>query len=689
LIVDTIDESEVQTLAGNTRPEATTQNDAGAVPASLTLDHILLVMRRSANQEQALQKSIDQLHDPKSASFHKWFTAAAFGQQYGLAQQDIDTIASWLRGRGFVVNSIYPSGSIIDFSGTAGQINAAFHTSIHYLNVNGNRHLANMSDPEIPAALAPAVAGIASLHDFSPHAMHRARANYTFTDQGSTYQAVTPSDLATIYDFAPLYQAGITGAGQTIAVLEDATLYSTSDWNTFRTTFGLSQYSSGSLAIVNPAPPSGSNNCTAPGLAQGDDGEAIIDAEWASASAPGATIEVATCASTRTTFGGLIALQNLLNSTNPPEVVSISYGECEAGNGAAANAAYASAYEQAVAEGVSVYVSAGDSGAASCDAGAAAATHGIGVSGFASTPYNVAVGGTDFSDTYDGTNSTYWSSTNTSTYGSALSYIPEVPWNDSCAGALVTSYLGYSSSYGSSGLCASFLAQQYSLVDVVAASGGPSGCATGSPIQSGIVGGSCKGYPKPSWQGGVSGVPNDNVRDLPDISMFAGAGMWGHYYIYCWSDTSNGGAKCTGDPSNWAGAGGTSFGAPILAGLQALINQYAGGPQGNPNYVYYNLAGQTPSLFHNIIQGDMDVNCGGTQNCYGATTSTAGPGGFPGFAGFPGGFGGGRGQSEDGALSLSSSSYNPAYDAEAGWNFATGLGTIDAYYIVMNWPIGN
>jgi subtilase family serine protease len=165
--------------------------------------------------------------------------------------------------------------------------------------------------------------------------------------------------------------------------------------------------------------------------------------------------------------------------------------------------------------------------------------------------------------------------------------------------------------------------------------------------------------------------------------------MWGHYYIYCWSDTSNGGAKCTGDPSNWAGAGGTSFGAPILAGLQALINQYAGGPQGNPNYVYYNLAGQTPSLFHNIIQGDMDVNCGGTQNCYGATTSTAGPGGFPGFAGFPGGFGGGRGQSEDGALSLSSSSYNPAYDAEAGWNFATGLGTIDAYYIVMNWPIGN
>src|SRR6202030_726625 len=107
--------------------------------------------------------------------------------------------------------------------------------------------------------------------------------------------------------------------------------------------------------------------------------------------------------------------------TQPPALVSISYGECETQNGAPANAAYGAAYQQAAAEGVSVFVAAGDSGAAGCDNGATEATHGIGVNAFASTPYNVAVGGTDFSDTYFGSNSIYLSSTHTSTFGSALS----------------------------------------------------------------------------------------------------------------------------------------------------------------------------------------------------------------------------------------------------------------------------
>src|SRR5208337_239423 len=290
-----------------------------------------------------------------------------------------------------------------------------------------------------------------------------------------------PADLATIYDFNPLFAAGYSGQGQTIVVIEDSDVYSTADWTTFRTTFGLaSAYPEGTLTQVHP-PSSDPNNCTDPGV-NGDDAEAAIDVEWASAGAPNAAIELASCADTAT-FGGFIALQNLLNaSRTPPAIVSISYGECEVASGAAQNASINSLYQQAVAAGVSVFVSAGDEGAASCDANATRATHGISVGGFASTPYNVAVGGTDFGDTYAGTNSTYWSSTNGTTYGSALSYIPEIPWNDSCASELIYSAFGYGTAYGSSGLCNNLnnLPPEDSfLLNTIAGSGGPSGCANG------------------------------------------------------------------------------------------------------------------------------------------------------------------------------------------------------------------
>ncbi|MEI9974543.1 MAG: hypothetical protein WDO73_22350 [Ignavibacteriota bacterium] len=241
---------------------------------------------------------------------------------------------------------------------------------------------------------------------------------------------------------------------------------------------------------------------------------------------------VATCANTRTTFGGLIAIQNLLTKTPLPQVISVSYGECEAENGAAANAAYNTTFQNASLAGVSVFVAAGDEGSASCDAGATGATHGIGISGFASTPNNIAVGGTDFTDTYSGTTAQFWNSTNTATYGSAKSYIPETPWNDSCAGSLLSQYLGYNTPYGSNGFCNSTTANQDGLLSVSGGSGGPSGCATGSPAMSGVISGSCKPYAKPSWQTGFG----DGVRDIPDVSLFAANGLWGHYYPICYSD---------------------------------------------------------------------------------------------------------------------------------------------------------
>ena len=586
-------------LPGNVRSAANAANDRGRVNDALALDHMMLQLQRAPEKEQELAAYVDDLHTAGSPNFHKWLTPAQLREQYGPTESDVAAVTTWLAENGFTVHGVAANGMTVDFSGSAQHVRNAFGTEIHHLNVNGVDHIANMQDPQVPAALAGVIKGVVSLHDFHPRIQHKEiahghadlqgaglvaadRPEYSFSSGGGSYQAVVPGDLATIYNLNPLFAAGISGQGQTIVVIEDTNVYSTADWTTFRTKFGLSGYTQGNFIQVHPG-----SNCSNPGV-NGDDGEAILDAEWASAAAPNATIELASCADTRTTFGGLIALQNIINSSNPPKIVSISYGECEAENGAAANAAYSSAYQAAVAAGISVFVSSGDEGAASCDANQTKATHGINVSGFASTPYNVAVGGTDFGDTATHTNSTYWNTTNTAAYASAKSYIPEIPWNDSCASTLLANYGGYSTTYGTSGFCNSANGTKYYLT-TASGSGGPSACATGNAATFGVVSGSCAGYAKPSWQA-VLGNPNDKVRDIPDVSLFAANGVWGHYFVYCYTDTRNGGASCAGAPSTWSGAGGTSFSAPIMAAIQSLVNQKTGSPQGNPNYVYYELA---------------------------------------------------------------------------------------------------
>jgi len=677
LITQNIDEAKLVTLRGNVRPEATVGNDRGPVPENFPMEHMMLQLQRPPELQTELEQFIDDLHDPKSPNFHKWITAQQFGERFGVAQQDIDTVTRWLESYGFKINSIYPSYTLIDFSGTASQVRAAFHAEIHHLDVQGVHHIANISEPQIPAALAPAVMGVVSLHSFQPHPAHKMRgpgATFTFPGKsGGTEYGMAPGDLATIYNLNPLFNSGVSGQGQTIVLIENTNLFSSSDWSTFRSTFGLSSFSSGSLTTVHPG------NCSNPGVVASSEAEAILDAEWASAAAPSAAIQMATCADTSTTFGGLIALQNLVSSSNqPPAIVSISYSACEAGFGSAANSAFNSAYQQAVARGISVFVAAGDSGAASCDNGSSGASHGIAVNGLGSSPYDVAVGGTDFSDTFSHSNSTYWNSTNSSNFSSARFYVPEIPWDNSCASSLIASFEGYVATYGSSGFCNSPLGQQ-NFQTTVAGGGGPSGCATGSPAINSVVSGSCQGWAKPSWQS-VLGNPNDRVRDLPDVSMFAANGIWSHYYVFCWSDIGNGGSLCGGNPSAWSGAGGTSFGAPILAAIQALVNQSTGSRQGNPNPVYYKLAaGEYGSsgnsscnsangnnvgsscIFYDVTQGNMDVNCTGSNNCYT-------PSGFV------------------GVLSTSDNSFQAAFGTAVGWDFATGLGTINAANLVKNWP---
>ncbi|ANB75632.1 hypothetical protein AYM40_25145 [Paraburkholderia phytofirmans OLGA172] len=677
VVTRVIDERQTVEMIANTRPEMNSENDRGRVEDALVLDHMQLLMKRPAEREAALAHFIDLLHDPKSPYFHQWLSAEQFRADFGPADADVNVVSDWLSRHGLKINGVQPNGMVIDFSGTAGQIRDTFKTEIHQVEVGGVAHLANMSNPYIPAALADAVSGIVSLNDFRPHSNFMSRPQYTYTSGSLTYHPVVPADLATIYNLNPLFKAGISGQGQTIVVIEDTDVYSAADWTTFRSTFGLSGYTSGSFTQVHPAPASGTNNCRDPGVVAGNEMEAELDAQWASAAAPSAAIVVASCKDTGTTFGGLIALQNLVNSSTPPAIVSISYGECESKNGAAANAAYNSVYQQAVARGVSVFVSAGDEGAASCDADQKNATHGIGVSGLASTPYNVAVGGTDFGDTYAGVTASYWNAANAANYGSAISYVPEIPWNDSCASGLIAKVEGYAASYGKNGFCNSATGNA-NFLTTASGSGGPSGCATGAPSKSGVVSGTCKGYAKPSWQSLV-GNPADAVRDLPDVSLFAANGVWGHYYIFCDSDKSDGGAACAGAPSTWTGAGGTSFASPIWAGFQALVNQKAQARQGNPNTVYYALAAAeyrsggsgncnsslgngvaSNCIFYGITLGDIDVNCSGTNNCY-----------------VPSG--------TYGVLSTSDSTYSKAYAAGIGWSFSTGIGTVNVSNLVNAW----
>jgi len=684
LITQPLNDGNLLGITGNTRPEAqNAANDRGRVDDATPMPHLMLQLRRPAPQERALATLIDQLHDPNSPNYHHWLTANQIGEQFGPAASDIATVTNWLTQHGFTVNTVYPNGMAIDFSGTAGQIRSAFHTEIHNLSVNGAVHFANVADPQIPAALAPVVAGIVSLNDFRPRpqAVHKPQASGDFTKSGIYYMA--PPDLATIYNFNQAFNGGITGKGQTIYLVEDSDIYTNggtiNDWATFRTGFGIpvTNYPGASLTTIHPG-------CVDPGV-NGDDAEAIIDAEYASAAAPSAAIVMAVCDD----FVGM--LQTMFNNQNiyPPDIISMSYGQCEAINGATANAAFKAAYQTGVAEGWSIFVSAGDQGAGGCNFGGETVTDGVGVNGLGSTVYNVAVGGTDFGDTFAHQDNTYWSTTNSATFGSALSYIPEIPWNTTCGSQLFATVEGFATTYGASGFCnSSFVANTASgfYLENWAGSGGQSLCAQGTPSVSGVISGTCSGWPKPSWQSGLLGNPADTVRDLPDVSMFASFGPWRHAYAICFSDTSNQGTTCDGTASGWStGWGGTSFGSPIWAGIQALINQYTGSTQGNPNPVLYKLAaaeygasgssscnssnGNTVAgscIFYDVTAGDMVTPCTTNPNTSNLYSCYLPSGTY-------------------GVMSTNNNAYAPAFATGTGWDFATGIGTVNVYNLITNW----
>ena len=718
LISGSINDHDLMTLTHNTRPEANALNDRGAMPDGVRYGGQLLLKRDPA-QQAALRQAIQDLHDPQSPNFHHWMTNEDIAK-YGLSKEDLGKVKGWLTSHGFQITGIQPDHTVIAFKGTMGQLRQAFHTDIHLLSVDGETHFANMSDPKIPRALAKAVAGVVAMNDFQPHPMFfikkplvgKKKPGHKYTVTAGCFPAtptgthsasftghcflVTPKDLAVIYNFNAAFTSGITGAGQTVVVLEDTNVYKVAAWGIFRNVMGIpaSSFGNPTFTQVHPA---GAQACADPGAVWGNDGEAILDAEYASASAPGANIVLASCSDTGTTntgFGGYKALLNLTALATPPKIISLSYGECETLNGAASNAAFNTAYQTAAAKGISIYVSSGDESATSCDANLTRASHGIGVSGFQSSQYNISVGGTDWQVNTDRTNAnawqSYWNASNGPGFVSAKSYVPEIPWNNSCASEVTaTFYTGSNVTYGTSGFCNnSFATTGNEFLSTGSGSGGPSGCATGTPSTSQVVSGTCAGWAKPTYQqpgtNNIQGLVADGVRDTPDVSLFAANGVWGSWFPFCDLDPAALGTSatanapgCTGtDPYNWAGAGGTSFSSPIWAGIQALINQKTGqswgdtnaqyyaigaaeyGPTGNPscNSSLGNAVGAT-CVFHDVTAGDFNVNCraatGGVKhNCY-LPSSTNGVG----------------------TTDLTNSSYAPMYRSAAGWDFTTGLGT--------------
>src|SRR6185437_4619264 len=415
-----INDADRVTLHGNTHPLARAEFDRGPASATTAMNDMVLQLSVRPDAQAELQQLLAEQQDPKSPSYHKWLTPTEFGLRFGPTDQDIADVTGWLQKFGFTIDQVANGRMWINFSGDVQRVDGAFQTSIHRYEVNGKMHHANATDPTIPRALSGLVRGVVSLNDFHSHPNSTAaQLPPDFTSQPNGANFLAPADFATIYDVNPLYNASpaLDGTGQTIAIV-GRTDINLSDVQFFRSFFGLP--ANDPVFIQNGADPGD--------LGGPEETEADLDVEWSGAVAKNATIDFVISQSTLTTDGVALSAQFVVNH-NIANVMSTSFGRCESDLGTTGNDFWNSLWTQAAAQGITAFVSSGDSGAAGCDASdSTTATKGLGVNGLSSTPNNVAVGGTQFNEGPGG----FWSTTNDpTTQGSALSYIPEVAWNES------------------------------------------------------------------------------------------------------------------------------------------------------------------------------------------------------------------------------------------------------------------
>jgi len=602
--------------------------DTGRVEASHPMLRMVLALTPPVEKQQALAQFLDDVQNRNSPQYHHWLSPAEFGAKFGVADADAEAVRQWLEKYGFQVAPVSQSKLWVEFSGTAQQVETAFHSELHYYEWRGKQYLANATDIAVPAQLAAVTRGVVSLDNFGkrpPRLMpvtNKVQPNLTATGQANVYY-LAPGDFAAIYNTKGLLNSGIDGTGITIVVTAQSDI-ELPDVQAFRQIFVSSQANDPSYVVSGPDP-----GVVGPIDMQ----EAQLDVEWAGGVAPGAAIDLVVAGSTDTTSGVDLAAAYAIDNRLAP-ILTYTYGACEALLSPAQNAFYSELWQQAAAEGITVLVATGDDGAAGCDSPSAGlpATHGLAVNGAASTPHNVAVGGTQFADSVNP--STYWGSNN-GNYASAIGYIPEAAWNESCDPGQAVSATN----------CV-FGAGNFSLL---AGSGGASTL-----------------YGKPAWQTGT-GVPSDGMRDVPDLALAAAASH--DDIVYCNSTT---GSACQindqGEVVGLTLVGGTSVSTPAMAGILALVEEKNGAYQGQINYTLYKLA-QT-----NSCNSSNQTNPTAQSSCV-FYDVTAGSNGVPCAGGTPG-------------CSSQQSGVNGELSGEVagiGYDLATGLGSVNATNLVDLW----
>ena len=653
-------------LNGQIHRLAQPQFDQGPVDPGMPMGTITLLTTPTAAQQQALNLLLAQQQDRKSPNYHKWLTPEQYADRFGLSQSDIAQIVAWLEGQGFT--NVHPARgrNWVSFTGNASQVQTAFATEIHRFNVNGQLHYANSIAPRIPSGLAGVVTGFRGLHDFRPHPMNKQRPRPFWYSSKYAEDFVAPGDIATIYDINALYTGGFDGTGQKIAVMGQTDVY-LADINDFRTGFGLTSIScttggTGLITACNDPHFVYKLYGTDPGAStHGDISEADLDLEWSGAVARGAQIIYVNSTDTFDSFYDAI-------DNNLAPVISLSYGTCEffdnfilSATGSGQTLSNEAELQKANAQGITFVNSSGDSGAAECDAFGTVtstnlATQGLAVSYPASSPEVTGVGGTGV--LLSAWNSpTYWGTSNGTNGGTALSYVPEVAWNDSLEISQFCQAQGSSNKFCTQGGATAvpgwvaITSESTAQTDIglSAGGGGASNCSTENQNMTQCV----SGFAKPTWQ--TVSVSGTTTRLSPDVSFLASPNFPG--YVFC-TPMSELGVNSTSSScasgiigavdTNLSIIGGTSASAPVFAGIVALLNQYTGSSgQGNINPSLYKLAATAPSAFHDVNSGDIKIYC------------------------VPG--------DPVGQLSalLCPSSGVIGYSAGAGFDLATGLGSMD------------
>ena len=673
-IVSAIDENSLRRLDGNVPHAVSTAIDQGEADSATQLTHIRLVLSRTPAQEAALDRYLAELQDKSSPNFHKWLTPERFGALYGPADADIETLTSWLESHGLKVESASKGRTNIAFAGSVADVEETFHVSVHsFTSIYGEQFYSNTTDPRIPSALATVVSGVARLNTIHPRAhsdrgpagsvnpksnhlepihLDRAAKPNPLLTVGSDFLYLVPGDAATIYDtpnttFNANYTSGTTYDGTGVKIgIGGESLIQGSTVADYRSMF---LGNTTQPSIVNVDNVTSSTNT-------GALDEAYIDTELSGGLAPGASIVFYTSSD-------LVSAIEAAVNDNTVDIFSLSFGECELDMSTSDNAQFKAWWQQAAGEGMTITVSSGDNGSAACDAtqtsggaNVTAAVGGLAVNGFASTPYNIAVGGTDFYP-LTGSFSTYVSTSQGSSstfYRSALGPIPESTWNDSSTtDTTIADDVPWTGAEASN-------------ANIVAGSGGKSSCSTNTTVDTSTtytVGSCTSGYAKPTWQTGT-GIPGDSVRDLPDVSLMAGNGFDSATWLICSDDTTknSGGTtvseNCTKQSDGnvyFVGYGGTSTASPAFAGILALVVQKTGGRLGQAAQNLYTLykGANASTIFHNLSVGNNSVPCtSGKPNCVKNT------GGYY---------------------------YLSGYNTSNTYNLGGGLGSVDAKLLLNNW----